>query len=949
MCGIACFLSGADWGRKPDLDFYQRVERELRHALQDESLEAARAAVTTLAESFDELMSFGVHMHIVEDEAVAEIFRQTARHLKALAELCATTIEREGRSDEVERLLEQLSDYHWQIEHEVIAVGKAALALMPREQRLFDSRSRHFAAWAVELVLQSLDKLEVRGRDSAGVSIALTLHEGEDPREILGDSLLPELKRRQAVKNGGDGAVHIAHSGSGVVCRFLFKVAQLVGSLGDNGSALRDAVSEDGLFWKLAQHAAKLSIVAHTRWASNGIISVPNCHPVDGEIFCDEEPAGSRDVLYVLNGDVDNYAELRAEHVEGRGCVIDPAISTDAKILPVLFEQASQSEGGEDQSCGDCEERSRRVVGKAWGSLAVVMQHAERPDALWLAQKGSGQSFYVGRLRDGWTVASEAYGLAARCRGSYPMAVTALGGVSVTLSESDTAEPMARPVHDGERTPLAYEPIEIFSRDIYLGEHDYYIEKEIHEAPDSVRKTLAGKYVRDDGGVRFLVDGFGNGPALVERLADESRPIRRIFAVGMGTASIAAMGAAHLIRRALGGGVAVKSFKASELVGFLDEENLDDMLLVAISQSGTTTDTNRVVDLCRERGAWVHGIVNRRNSPLVGKADSYLYTSNGRDVEMAVASTKAFYSQITAAQVMALWLAAEMGAMDETALAGAVDELERLPGTIEEVLANERGIQAMAAAYGPPARNWAIVGNGANRIAAEEVRIKLSELCYKSIPCDITEDKKHIDLSTEPLTLVMASDLPPMVVSDTVKEATIFKAHNGQPLVFCAQDEDRFDTVAEQVVKLPRLGAGLGFVLATVAGHLWGIGAAKAIDAAAAPFRDLRAQVGLYLESPGSFDRDAFLAAGIEALSHIEQGRCNAALPAHMAAALGSYFAWLCREPEADDPYKARLPEALLLLNKTVEELTRPIDTIRHQAKTVTVGISRPQQGEHAE
>ena len=88
---------------------------------------------------------------------------------------------------------------------------------------------------------------------------------------------------------------------------------------------------------------------------------------------------------------------------------------------------------------------------------------------------------------------------------------------------------------------------------------------------------------------------------------------------------------------------------------------MTDTLVIAISQSGTTTDTNRTVDLARGRGATVVAIVNRRNSDLVDKSDGVLYTSDGRDVEMSVASTKAFYAQVAAGYLLALGLADELG------------------------------------------------------------------------------------------------------------------------------------------------------------------------------------------------------------------------------------------------------------------------------------------------
>ena len=135
--------------------------------------------------------------------------------------------------------------------------------------------------------------------------------------------------------------------------------------------------------------------------------------------------------------------------------------------------------------------------------------------------------------------------------------------------------------------------------------------------------------------------------------------------IGQGTAAVAASSTAVAIAHALRpAGVAVDAMPATELSGFGPEhqglgDDLSDTLVVAISQSGTTTDTNRTVDLVRARGAAVLAIVNRRNSDLVEKADAVLYTSDGRDVEMSVPSTKAFYAQVAAGALLALRVAEE--------------------------------------------------------------------------------------------------------------------------------------------------------------------------------------------------------------------------------------------------------------------------------------------------
>ena len=941
MCGIASFLSNRQWADTPDTGWLDRLDTSLKTVVSGNNLMDAAAPLSELADHFYDLMAFGLHMQLVADPEVKGRLSSIRDSIRSLRNAAAVKLEQGPRTDELEALRERLDDYLWQIDQEVLQNVDRTLAIMPAAVAADPTaRDRHFLAWGTEQVLESIDKLEVRGRDSAGVAVAFILPADKDPELTLTKEQKAEFCDRCSINNADTRQVLVRKLDDGrTACRFLYKVAQLVGQLGDNGAALRHFIDKDELLWSMAEGLETLNIIAHTRWASNGIISVPNCHPVDGLVEGDVS-TGLEKTMFVLNGDVDNYRTLVEETVVSKGAYIPPAISTDAKILPVLFHLDAPEEE-------TAEERFRSVLKRCEGSLAVVMQNLSDFDSQFLAQKGSGQSFYIGKTQDGWLVASEAYGMAARARSSFPMAVHRQGGVSVILSDSDPADmiPQARFLDSGEAVPLKEETIEIFSRDIFRGKYNHYIEKEVHEASSSVINTLHGKYLRKNGNVTFLPEGFGNGPALIERIKGGATPISRIICVGQGTAAVAAMAVATLLRRSLkGSGLSIESYTGSELIGFMGDESLEDVFLIPVSQSGTTTDTNRVVDLCRDRGAWVNCIVNRRNSPLVQKSDSYIYTSNGRDVEMAVASTKAFYSQVAAGKLLSLWLADVLGTMDAAAITADMDALEAMPAAIDKVLDNKEAIGEVAKKYAPVHRYWALVGNGANCIAAQEVRIKLSELCYKSIPCDVTEDKKHIDLSTEPLTLVMASDLPEMVVMDTVKETTIFKAHNGSPIVFCAEDETRFDAVAEATIKVPRIGGGLDFVLETVAGHWWGIMAAKAIDAHADPFRKARVMLGEMVEDAAKWDRTAILTQLNKCIDRIASGATDSALPARVASSLANYMLWLVNQSPEICVTEARLPDILTVLNKAIEEMTRPIDTIRHQAKTVTVGISRPQQ-----
>src|SRR5438445_11119012 len=101
-------------------------------------------------------------------------------------------------------------------------------------------------------------------------------------------------------------------------------------------------------------------------------------------------------------------------------------------------------------------------------------------------------------------------------------------------------------------------------------------------------------------------------------------------------------------------------------------------------------------------------------------------------------------------------------------------------------------------------RSWAVVGNGVNKIAALELRIKLSELCYKSIACDVTEDKKHIDLSAEPMILVCAAGLRGSNADDVAKEMAIYRAHKAAPVAIVDDGEARFGSAVETIA-VPRV------------------------------------------------------------------------------------------------------------------------------------------------
>jgi glucosamine--fructose-6-phosphate aminotransferase (isomerizing) len=316
------------------------------------------------------------------------------------------------------------------------------------------------------------------------------------------------------------------------------------------------------------------------------------------------------------------------------------------------------------------------------------------------------------------------------------------------------------------------------------------------------------------------------------------------------------------------------------------------------------------------------------------------------------------YAQLAAGFLLAAAIAEIVGGSVDRELLSA---LRSLPDAMEEVLARRAEIGAIAQQWAPSRRYWAIVGNGANRIAASELRIKLSELCYKSIACDSTEDKKHIDLSSEPLILVCAAGLTGSTADDVAKEVAIFRAHKATPIVIASEGEERF-SAAVQAIKVPVVHPQLAFVLSIMAGHLFGYEAAQAIDAQARPLREARGAIESAISSPGAgglrADGDRLLrglrptleAVAARFFDGLRAGSYDGHLEASTAVRLASLFRYglgiTPLETYQMEYGKIGTPavvvdDLMVALTRGIEELTRPIDAIKHQAKTVTVGISR--------
>jgi glucosamine--fructose-6-phosphate aminotransferase (isomerizing) len=949
MCGIIAVLR-REPGRPPpsSAEILELLEAAPGALLGSDGLDAALHAAATDVEAVDRLLHGvpGVTALLADRTLLL-----TVDHLLAGLGDEIDAVERRLDADGVEgqalertnAALIRLKDAVWAVRKDRLRTARAVADLAGAEL----GPAAIAAYTSVQVALSALDRLEVRGRDSAGIHILVSGH-GLDPNAPTVAAL---LAARSTDPLFASGSVRIADGRFG----FVYKAAAEIGELGDNTSVLRDAIRGDALLrLALQSDTADAVVLGHTRWASVGIISQANAHPLNSE---ETDLVDRPYVIGELNGDVDNFADLQAAD----NLRIAPEITTDAKVIPTLVAHRL-SEGN------DLAEAFRQTVASFEGSVAIAAEAASHPDELLLALRGSGQALYVGFAEDSFVVASEPYGLVEetnrylRLDGETPANPgnpTASRGQVVVLDRrfAGSLEGIRRIAYDGTEMPVTDDDLavaEVTTRDIDRGEHAHFLLKEITEAPASFRKTLRGKLVEEDGvlGVRLHAETLS--PETIGRLRDGD--INRVIAVGQGTAAVAAQSvAASVAGLTSDTDLRVEAALATELSGFGLRADMRDTLVVAISQSGTTTDTNRTVDLARSRGATVVSIVNRRNSDLVDKSDGVLYTSDGRDVEMSVPSTKAFYSQIAAGFLLAVAIADAVGASDhgrEELLRG----LRGLPDVMTDVLGRRAAIAVVAQQLAPGRRYWAIVGNGLNRIAALEVRIKLSELCYKSIAFDATEDKKHVDLSAEPLILVCAAGLTGSNADDVAKEVAIYRAHKAAPIVIATEGEGRFGA-ALQAITVPATHPKLAYVLSAMAGHLFGYEAALAIDAQARPLREARAAIeasvsGSRVNGDRLLDdlRPPLAPLAARFWDGLRSGAYDGNLAPSTAVRLSSLFRYALAVTPLDNYQlehgKVGTPAVVVddltgALTVAIEELTRPVDAIKHQAKTVTVGISR--------
>lgn len=449
--------------------------------------------------------------------------------------------------------------------------------------------------------------------------------------------------------------------------------------------------------------------IGHTRWATHGAPSDINSHPQvsDGGKFA-----------VVHNGIIENYLDLK-NHLRRRG--VEFVSDTDTEVVAQMLEYYYQ---------GDVLEAIGRVIARAEGSYALGIICADCPEKVFAVRKDSPLIVGIGQGEN--FIASDIPAILSKTRD-----ICRLQDKEIAVLEKDGVQFFNADME------LVEKPVERVQWDAAAAEkggYEHFMMKEICEQPEALRKTISprirdGKVVLDD----------------IKLTAEEIRNISRVFIVACGTAYYVGVVAKYAFEKLMR--VPVEVEVASEFryrEPLLDENTL----VIIISQSGETLDTLAALREARKRGARVLSIVNVVGSAIANESDDVLYTWAGP--EIAVASTKAYSTQLAVIYMVVLYMAQEMGNIPAAEMAAYLEDLQRLPDLVASCLSDKETIQYFASKYFN-ARDMYFIGRNVDYAASLEASLKLKEISYIHSEAYTGGELKHGPISLiEDGTLVIA-------------------------------------------------------------------------------------------------------------------------------------------------------------------------------------------------
>ncbi|BAJ28935.1 putative L-glutamine-D-fructose-6-phosphate amidotransferase [Kitasatospora setae KM-6054] len=501
--------------------------------------------------------------------------------------------------------------------------------------------------------------------------------------------------------------------------------------------------------------------IGHTRWATHGGPTDANAHP-----HLDDH----RKVAVVHNGIIENFARLRADLAD-RGHTLRS--ETDTEVVAHLLAEAYD---------GDLAEAMRAVCRQLDGAFTLVAVHADAPGTVVGARRNSPLVVGVG---DGENfLASDVAAFIAHTREAIELGqdqVVELRPEGVTVTNFDGTPAEVREYHVDWDASAAEK-----------GGYDYFMLKEIAEQPKAVADTLLGR-IGTDG--RLTLDEL--------RIPDQVlREVDKVVIVACGTAFHAGMIAKYAIEHWTR--IPCEVEVASEF-RYRDPIMDDRTLVIAISQSGETMDTLMALRHAREQGAKVLAICNTNGSTIPRESDAVLYTHAGPEV--AVASTKAFLTQLVACYLVALYLGQVRGTKWGDEISSVIRELGDAPRQVEQVLGTMEPVRALARSLAD-ARSVLFLGRHVGFPVAMEGALKLKELAYMHAEGFAAGELKHgpIALIEEglPVVVVVPSPRGRSILHDKiVSNIQEIRARGARTIVIAEEGDEAVVPYADHLIRIP--------------------------------------------------------------------------------------------------------------------------------------------------
>jgi glucosamine--fructose-6-phosphate aminotransferase (isomerizing) len=518
--------------------------------------------------------------------------------------------------------------------------------------------------------------------------------------------------------------------------------------------------------------------IGHTRWATHGEPSDTNAHP---------QTDASGKIAVVHNGIIENYARLRDWLIE-RGVRFQS--ETDTEIIANLISYHYK---------GDLLRAVIDAVGRLDGSWALVIISADDPDRIIAVRKEN--PLVIGQGAGEALVGSDVPALL-----DYTREVYYLEDREIAVLYRDHIDFYN---DEGQAIQKKTTHIEWDAAAAEKGGYEHFMLKEIHEQPKALTDTLRPRIVNADANAKKInLDeiGFNAGWAQANRVV--------ISACGTAwhAGVIGKYAFEHFARMAVDVDVA-SEFRYRDPVF-----NPKDIFII-ISQSGETADTLAAMRMAKKGGARIIAITNVVGSTLAREADLVMHTWAGP--EIAVASTKAFTTQLMCINLIALQFGILRGTIDQANLNGYISALEAIPAQAEKILLEKENIQRFASLQFNKNKVF-FMGRLFDYAASLESALKLKEICYIHSEAFAAGELKHGPIAlVDTSTLVVAICTQSKLFDKMESSITQVKARGASVAVITYEDSTRFDRIADEIFRIPRTEDALSPILSVIPAQLF--------------------------------------------------------------------------------------------------------------------------------